>query len=125
MRAVRTHGTAPELDLRRELHRRGLRYRVNHRAIESSRGRADIAFTRAKVAIFVDGCFWHGCPQHATTPASNTDWWVAKIRENQERDQRATGALAAEGWRVVRVWEHDDPVVTANMIERLVRSDHR
>jgi len=120
MRAVRRRGTVPEVALRRELHRRGLRYRVDHWPVASLRTRADIVFTRARVAVFVDGCFWHGCPVHWTRPASNTQWWLDKIERNMQRDSAATQALTAYGWRVVRVWEHDDLVLAATRIQELL-----
>jgi DNA mismatch endonuclease (patch repair protein) len=80
------------------------------------RSRADIAFTRVRVAVFVDGCFWHGCPQHATLPKANRDWWRSKIVANRERDERISKALEAIGWRVIRAWEHEDPIAVAQTI---------
>ncbi len=121
MRAVRREGTAPEVRLRQELHRRGLRYIVERRPLKEIRTRADIVFTRAKVAVFVDGCFWHGCPIHGSAPASNAAWWQAKIQGNRERDVRGTAALDQGGWTVIRIWEHEDPVMAADRIEALVR----
>ena len=113
--------TAPELALRRELHRRGLRFRVDMSPIPELRSRADVVFTRAKVAVFVDGCFWHRCPTHATTPKNNQAWWTAKLLANEARDRRVDDALAAAEWIVIRVWEHEDPVGAADQIEAVVR----
>lgn len=85
------------------------------------RRRADIVFASARVAVFLDGCFWHGCPKHGTWPKANADWWRTKIRRNQQRDTDTDKLLAANGWRVVRVWSHDDPVRAAVRIVALVR----
>ena len=107
MRANRRTDTKPELALRRALHRQGLRYRKDYRLdLASARVRPDIAFTARRVAVFVDGCFWHACPEHGTKPASNTWYWGPKLIRNVERDRAADAALLAAGWQVVRVWEH-------------------
>lgn len=111
----RQTNTAPELALRRELHRRGLRYRVNY-PIPVPRRRADIVFPRARVAVFVDGCFWHSCPTHGTTPTNNRDWWMQKLANNVARDRHTDASLVAQGWMPLRAWEHDDPVVTADRV---------
>ena len=113
MRANRGRDTGPELAVRRALHARGLRYRVDHPLPVDRRRRADIAFTRAKVAVFVDGCFWHGCPEHGTTPRTNTAFWAAKFARNRERDEDTRSLLEASGWTVLRFWEHEPvgPVV--------------
>ncbi|MDW3217088.1 MAG: very short patch repair endonuclease [Acidimicrobiales bacterium] len=111
-------GSDPELALRRELHRRGLRYRVNLRGLP---GTPDVAFTRARLAVFVDGCFWHACPDHATLPKNNRAWWRAKFEATRERDARKTRELEMLGWQVVHVWEHDDPRKAADEIYRLWR----
>lgn len=113
--------TKPELALRRELHRRGLRYRVDRPPIAGMRSRADVVFGPSKVAVFVDGCFWHGCPEHATAPRNNADWWRAKLDANVERDLRVGVQLAEAGWEVLRIWEHEDPVEAADRVEQLVR----
>jgi DNA mismatch endonuclease (patch repair protein) len=109
MRANRRKDTKPELALRRALHGRGYRYRKDYRLdlAGGTRVRPDIAFTARKVAVFVDGCFWHGCPQHGSRPAVNVWYWEPKLRRNAERDRAADAALAAAGWAVVRVWEHE------------------
>ncbi|TVQ61291.1 MAG: DNA mismatch endonuclease Vsr [Phycisphaerales bacterium] len=103
MRRVRSRDTSCELALRRALHRRGLRYSLRRRLP----GSPDVVFVRARVAVFVDGCFWHGCPAHCRVPATNRSYWLAKIARNRARDAAADTALKRAGWRVVRVWEHD------------------
>jgi len=118
MSSLRTVGTGPELAVRRELHRRRLRFRVN---VSDLPGRPDIVLTRAKVAIFVDGCFWHGCPQHAVAPKANANWWRAKLDANAARDHRTGSTLQESGWIVVRVWEDENPVAVADRIEQLWR----
>ncbi|WP_238015564.1 very short patch repair endonuclease [Dactylosporangium sp. AC04546] len=110
----RRASTKPELALRRELHRRGLRFRVNHPGLP---GRPDLAFTRAKVAVFVDGCFWHCCPEHGTIPRNNRDWWRAKLDRNVARDRAKDVALADLGWVVLHVWEHEAPDAAADRVE--------
>ena len=115
MRAIRRTNTKPEIALRSALHRRGYRFRKDHRLDLDSgaRARPDIAFTARRVAVFVDGCFWHACPQHGRNPAVNEWYWAPKLRRTVERDRAADAALAAAGWRVVRIWEHvplDDAV---------------
>lgn len=108
MRANRRTDTKPEVALRRELHRQGLRYRKDFRLdLTGARVRPDIAFTARRVAVFVDGCFWHCCPQHGSQPANNTWYWKPKLERNVERDRLADAALTAAGWSVVRVWEHE------------------
>jgi DNA mismatch endonuclease, patch repair protein len=116
MKAVRRRDTAPEREVRRELHRRGLRYRVDIAPVPEIRRRADIVFPRAKLAIFVDGCFWHGCARHRPLPRTNAEYWRMKIERNQARDIETDAALRKRGWRVLRVWEHDDPREVAEMV---------
>jgi DNA mismatch endonuclease (patch repair protein) len=100
-------GTTPELRLRSALHATGLRFRVDYRIqTDAGRVRPDIAFTRRKVAVFVDGCFWHGCPEHGVRPKSNTSYWDPKLRRNAERDRHNSSMLQDAGWTVVRIWEH-------------------
>jgi DNA mismatch endonuclease (patch repair protein) len=106
--------TGPELALRRELHRRGLRYRVDLAGLP---GRPDIVFTRARLAVFVDGCFWHRCPEHGTLPRNNAAWWLAKLERNVARDRAKDEALRGLGWTVLHVWEHESPGVAADRIE--------
>ena len=109
--------TAPELALRRELHRRGRRFFVDRRVSRDCRARPDLVFPRARIAVFVDGCFWHYCEEHAHLPKANAVLWRRKLLANRQRDAANTNLLRSEGWRVVRVWEHDDPHEAANTIE--------
>lgn len=111
--------TGPEMLIRRELHRRGLRYRVNDRNLP---GRPDIAFTSARVAVFIDGCFWHSCPDHGVLPRNNREWWQAKLTRNVARDREKDAQLDKMGWVTVHVWEHEDPIRAADAIEELWRS---
>ena len=120
MKSQPRRDTAPERALRSELWRRGLRYRVDLKVI-GRRRRVDIVFTRAKVAVFVDGCFWHSCPLHATAPKANREWWQEKLAANVERDRTTDEALTAEGWHVMRVWEHEPVEMAAGRIEAAVR----
>ena len=98
--------TKPEIEIRRLLYARGLRYRVDQPVLEGVRRRADLVFRTARVAVFIDGCFWHGCPEHATWPKHNAEFWREKIEANRQRDRDTDRRLIEEGWRVVRVWEH-------------------
>ncbi|GAA0624504.1 very short patch repair endonuclease [Kribbella sandramycini] len=101
--------TKPELELRRRLHRLGYRYRVNSPLPGMPRRRADITFGPKRLVVFVDGCFWHGCPEHATSPRNNGLWWSEKLRKNVERDRDTDARLQELGWAVLRIWEHEDP----------------
>ena len=116
--------TRPELALRAALHAMGLRYRVDVAPIAGMRRRADVVFRRARVAVYVDGCFWHACPLHGTKPKANGEWWAAKLQANRCRDAQTDDALAAAGWASVRVWEHDEPTEAAHWIGSLVRDRH-
>ncbi|GAB3271424.1 very short patch repair endonuclease [Sinomonas notoginsengisoli] len=120
----RSRDTAPELRVRRAVHAMGLRYRVDRRPEPALRRTADLVFTRARVAVFIDGCYWHGCPEHYIEPASNVDYWRPKIARNRERDIETTAALAASGWQVLRFWSHEDPGQVAEAIAAAVR-EHR
>jgi DNA mismatch endonuclease (patch repair protein) len=117
MSTLARRNTAPELALRRELHRRGLRYRVQLKVPGNRRRTIDIAFTRARLAVYVDGCFWHGCPDHGTKPRTNADWWRWKIERNQRRDQDTDAVLTLKGWSVLRIWEHEDVTEAADKVE--------
>lgn len=121
MQATRRKDTPPELAVRRLLHAMGLRYRVDARPSSTSRRRADVVFRRAKVALFVDGCFWHGSPEHDTWPQTNRSFWRTKIMENIARDRDTDAQLKNSGWEVIRVWEHDDSASAANAVARTVR----
>jgi DNA mismatch endonuclease, patch repair protein len=121
MQANRRRDTGPELAIRRPVHARGLRYRVDARPMPSVRHTANMVFTRARVAAFIDGCWWHGCPEHYRPPASNVRYWASKVTGNRDRDQLADEVLAAVGWAVVRAWEHVAPEAVASRIAAAVR----
>lgn len=118
MQATAQRDTPCELALRSAVHRLGLRFRVD-RALPGTRRRADLTFVSARIVVFVDGCFWHGCPRHATWPKTNAAWWRAKIEQNKRRDSDTSQQLRRTGWAVVRVWEHEDPVRAAKRIASL------
>jgi DNA mismatch endonuclease (patch repair protein) len=122
MQRVRQKNTSAESALRRELHAIGLRYRVQVPVLTKPRRVADITFVGPRVAVFVDGCFWHGCPSHATWPKQNEEFWRAKIVANQERDRDTDARLRADGWEVVRVWAHEAPHEAASRVAVLVRA---
>ena len=120
MQGQRRRDTAPEVALRRRLHALGLRFRVDLAPLPGVRRRADVVFGPARVAVFVDGCFWHSCPDHATKPKSNAAWWRDKLTSNVRRDRDTDERLADNGWLPFRVWEHDDPERAARRILALV-----
>jgi len=122
MQRVRQKDTAAESALRRALYARGLRYRIQVPILSKPRRTADVVFIGPRVAVFVDGCFWHGCPEHATWPKKNAEFWRAKIVANQQRDLDTGERLRADGWQVVRVWAHETPDEAAARIEDVVRS---
>lgn len=122
MQRQRTRDTEPELALRRLLHARGLRYRVDSQPLPGLRRRADLVFGPAKIAVFVDGCFWHGCPEHGQrTTHANPTYWTDKAARNNRRDVETDAALTEAGWLCIRVWEHEDPETVAEMVEAEVR----
>jgi DNA mismatch endonuclease, patch repair protein len=121
MRGNRSRDTRPELALRSRLHALGLRYRVAVRPIPSIRRTADVVFTRPRVAVFVDGCYWHGCAQHHRPAKKNVEFWTQKIDQNRKRDAETDQLLEQAGWSVVRVWEHEDPLLAAQRILQAVR----
>lgn len=122
MKRVKQKDTAAELALRSALHGLGLRYRL-HRRIEGIV--IDVVFPTAKVAIFVDGCFWHGCPRHATFPKSNKSYWLPKLAENKKRDLRQSEKLRSAGWFVIRLWEHECLPTAHRTAERIVKTVSR
>ncbi|MDL9981195.1 very short patch repair endonuclease [Microbacterium sp. ASV49] len=122
MKGNKRRDTSFELAVRCELHRRGFRYRVDFAPLATVRSRADIVFRGARVAVYLDGCFWHGCPVHATSPKSNASYWLPKLERNRERDSQINGALRAEGWMVLRFWEHEPPGDIAQRIADEVRA---
>jgi DNA mismatch endonuclease (patch repair protein) len=121
MRATGQRDTAAELAIRSAVHRRGLRYRVDCVVLPGVRRRADMVFVSARVAVFIDGCFWHGCPIHGTWPKANARFWREKIRTNQARDAHTNLHLAESGWTVIRVWEHENAEHAAERIVEMVR----
>jgi len=120
MSRQRSRDTGTEIALRKALHALGLRYRVHRRPVRAVRREADVVFGPVKVAVFVDGCFWHGCPEHLTWPKNNADFWRSKIETNRSRDRDTDRKLADDGWAVVRVWEHEDPLSAAWRVRDLV-----
>ena len=126
MQLQRSRDTGPELGLRRELHRRGMRYRLDAQIVRGTRRRVDISFASPRVAIDVRGCFWHGCPFHGRRRHRVNSWyWPAKISSNKHRDADTVRRLRKDGWYVIVVWEHQDPIVVADAIEHAVRERAR
>ncbi|MFJ9313447.1 very short patch repair endonuclease [Pimelobacter simplex] len=121
MQGNRGRDTEPELAVRRALHAMGLRYRVDARPVPELNRRADVVFTKAKVAVFIDGCYWHGCPEHGTAARTNADYWGPKIQRNRDRDADTNRRLEEAGWTVARFWEHEVPIVVAETVNALVR----
>jgi len=125
MVANRSKDTGPERAVRASLHARGYRYRVSYRPLPSVRRSADIVFTRQRVAIFIDGCFWHGCPDHFIAPKSNAEYWNAKITGNKTRDRDTDRRLEEAGWTVIRCWEHERVADVVARIESVNRPEFR
>jgi DNA mismatch endonuclease (patch repair protein) len=120
MQSNRPSDTLPEVRVRSALHREGLRFRKNVRPVPALRCTADVVFPRARVAVFIDGCFWHSCPIHRSMPRTNGEWWRAKLDATKERDRANTRELENAGWSVLRVWEHDEvPAVVALVKDRV------
>ena len=125
MQANGRRDTSPELAVRRQLHAAGQRYFVDRKALPDLRWKADLVFPGKRVAVFIDGCYWHGCPKHFKLPSVNREYWAPKIERNRERDRRFDQALLDADWQVVRAWEHEAPEsVVARVMEALDRS-HR
>lgn len=123
MAGNRSRDTGPERKLRSAVHRMGLRFRVNQLILVSDhRVRPDLVFGPSRVAVFVDGCFWHRCPQHGNSPVKNVDYWEPKLDKNVKRDEANRDALEADGWVVMRFWEHEDPERSAQMIKDTVKA---
>ena len=121
MRANRKTGSSPEVRLRQALYRSGLRFRKNHRIqLHSALLLPDVAFTKQKVAVFVDGCFWHGCPEHGNIPRANSTYWKPKLERNIVRDRRNDVALMQAGWKVLRIWEHTPADEACRLVIRLL-----
>ncbi len=120
MTKVRWKGTDAEIALRREFYRRGLRYRVDYEVLKKPRRMADVAFPGLRIAIFVDGFFWHGCPEHATWLKQNAEFWRQKIETNRLRGADTNSKLCSIGWTVLRFWEHESPTEAAGTVARMV-----
>ena len=116
MKTQATRDTGPEVALRKLLFAAGLRYRINFRVPQAPRRTIDVAFPKWKVAVFVDGCFWHGCPEHCVPPKNNALWWAKKLDANRNRDAGTNALLRAQGWRVLRLWEHLEPNEMADRV---------
>ncbi|WP_316668864.1 very short patch repair endonuclease [uncultured Propionibacterium sp.] len=121
MRSNKRRDTGPELAVRRILFANGLRYRVDFAPWVNKRRRADIVFIGPRLAVFIDGCFWHGCPEHATVPVAHADYWAPKLEKNRERDRDTDRMAAGEGWKVLRIWEHVPPEEAAARIMKALR----
>jgi DNA mismatch endonuclease (patch repair protein) len=121
MRSNKGRDTGPEVAIRRAIHARGLRYFVNRRPVRTIRRTADILFPRQRVAVFVDGCFWHGCADHHTVASTNAEYWAKKVASNRRRDSETDALLAAAGWTVVRIWEHEAVDAAADLIQQTIR----
>jgi len=122
MQANKSRDTKPELAVRRLLYAHGFRYRVNYAPLKGLRRTADIVFPGQHVAVFIDGCFWHSCPEHGHAVMTNADYWGPKLSRNRERDQDTTAELEVNGWFPLRFWAHDKPEYVAEQIEQLVRA---
>ena len=122
MSNTRGTDTGPEMAVRRALHRRGMRYRVNFPPVPGLKRTADIVFTRQRIAVLIDGCFWHGCPTHYRPAMGNrSKFWASKIEENRRRDRESSEAFEADGWRVFRFWEHENVDRVAESVLAAVR----
>lgn len=120
MKAVPRRDTTAELAVRQRLHRRGLRYRIDWVPLPGTRRRADVVFRSLRIAVFVDGCFWHACTTHGSRPKANADWWRQKMEGTTRRDRETNEMLLQAGWIVVRIWEHVAPDVAAEVVELVV-----
>lgn len=121
MQGNRRRDTKPEIALRSALHARGWRFRVQYPVPGRSRRSMDIAFTRRRVAVLVDGCFWHGCADHGSRPATNSAYWSEKVRRNRVRDADTDLALHEAGWTVIRIWEHESVMTAVAIVENELR----
>lgn len=124
MQGNRGRDTKPELAVRRLVHAAGLRYRVNSRPEPDLRRTADLLFVGAHISVFIDGCYWHGCPEHFTMPVMHLDYWSTKIARNRSRDLETTFLLESRGWTVLRFWEHETPTSVAERITLAVQNSH-
>ncbi|MCY3650303.1 MAG: very short patch repair endonuclease [Acidimicrobiaceae bacterium] len=122
MQGNRSRDTKPELAVRSAVHRRGIRFRVAVRPQPELPRTADLVLRRSRIAVFVDGCFWHGCPEHHTQPRTNSEYWADKIASNIERDAETTAYLQQSGWTVLRFWEHEDAEAVADLVQKSIRT---
>ena len=122
MQGNRSRDTKPEMAVRSAVHRRGIRFRVSARPQPELARTADLVLRKTRIAVFVDGCYWHGCLDHHTQPATNSEYWANKIARNIERDGETTAYLRQAGWTVLRFWEHEDPEVVADQVQTAVQS---
>ncbi|RDG36384.1 very short patch repair endonuclease [Streptomyces corynorhini] len=122
MQAIRSRDTKPEILIRRLVHAQGLRYRVAAKPLAELRRTADLVFRPAKVAVFIDGCYWHGCPEHYVSPKTNPGYWSEKVARNMTRDRDTDQRLTDAGWTVLRFWEHESPDACALQIATTVGS---
>ncbi|MXV99287.1 MAG: very short patch repair endonuclease [Acidimicrobiaceae bacterium] len=122
MQGNRSRDTKPELAVRSAVHRRGIRFRVSVRPQPELARTADMVLRKSRIAVFVDGCFWHGCPDHWTQPATNSQYWANKITDNTRRDTETTAYLQQAGWTVLRFWEHEDPEAVADQVQQAMQS---
>jgi DNA mismatch endonuclease, patch repair protein len=125
MQGNKSRDTRPEIAVRSAVHALGMRYRVSARPLRDLRRTADLVFRNARVAVFVDGCFWHGCPQHHAPPRTNASYWATKILGNKSRDEDTTKRLCQEGWTVLRFWSHEEPLRVAAQIAKVVATNIR
>jgi DNA mismatch endonuclease (patch repair protein) len=123
MQGNKSRDTLPEIAVRRAVHAMGMRYRVCARPITEIRRTADLVFRRSRVAVFIDGCFWHGCPAHHASPKTNPEYWAQKIEGNRARDMNTTELLMAAGWMVLRFWSHEEPLEVAARIAKVVATN--
>jgi DNA mismatch endonuclease (patch repair protein) len=121
MQHNRPRNTSTEVALRSALHRAGLRFFKHRRPLAGLRCEPDVLFPRARLAVFVDGCFWHSCPDHRSLPRANGEWWRAKLEATQVRDRRNDETLRAAGWTVLRVWEHQPVGEVVEQVRSLLR----
>ena len=122
MQGNRSRDTKPEMAVRSAVHRRGIRFRVSARSQPELTRTADLVLRKTRIAVFVDGCYWHGCPDHHTQPATNSQYWADKIARNIESDSETTAYLQRAGWTVLRFWEHEDPEAVADQVQEAVQS---
>jgi DNA mismatch endonuclease (patch repair protein) len=120
MQSQRVKDTKPEVELRRGLHALGLRYRIHQQIVPGTNRRVDIVFSKPRIAVDVRGCFWHVCPEHATQPKANAEWWRNKLNSNVRRDDDKFERFNKAEWKLIVVWEHEEPEAAAIRIYNLI-----